>query len=197
MPRRLKNREIVSIVTLTPLSPSRAPISLKVISGRSSISCSSKASCASSFERRGAPIGFASSRPVARYCCTHFTAELGLTSNSAAAARRESPRSTHRTTRSRRSREQGLGISSSIINKMWRTESHQSQNMGIPCPPGRFNLSLNRSRAVAINAEPLSHVRIQALGRRSPLTVMPVPNCVYSQRAWQGARPSLRRSIDL
>ena len=51
MLRRSKNRQIVSIAALTSLSPSRTWISPKVISGRSSISWSSKASCASSFER--------------------------------------------------------------------------------------------------------------------------------------------------
>jgi hypothetical protein len=48
--------------------------------------------------------------PVASRRCIHLIAELGLTSNHSAAARRDAPDSTASTTRSRNSKEHGFGI---------------------------------------------------------------------------------------
>ena len=56
------------------------------------------------------PLGLAAMLPVACRRCIHLIAELGLTSNQSAAARRDAPDSTASTTRSRNSKEHGFGI---------------------------------------------------------------------------------------
>ena len=68
-----------------------------------------KVACASSGETLP-PLGLGAMLPVACRRCIHLIAELGLTSNQSAASRREAPDSTASTTRSRNSKEHGLGI---------------------------------------------------------------------------------------
>jgi hypothetical protein len=73
------------------------------------ISANKNAVCASSGEILP-PLGLGAMLPVACRRCTHLIAELGLTSNQSAASRRDAPDSTASTTRSRNSKEHGLGI---------------------------------------------------------------------------------------
>jgi hypothetical protein len=56
--------------------------------------------------------------PVACRRCIHLIAELGLTSNQSAASRRDAPDSTAFTTRSRNSKEHGLGIDPPSITRI-------------------------------------------------------------------------------
>ena len=54
--------------------------------------------------------GLAAMLPVSFKRCIHLIAELALTSTHSAASRRDAPASTSRSTRIRKSSEQGLGI---------------------------------------------------------------------------------------
>jgi hypothetical protein len=56
------------------------------------------------------PLGLAAMLPVSFKRCIHLIAELALTSTHSAASRRDAPASTSRSTRIRKSSEQGLGI---------------------------------------------------------------------------------------
>ena len=56
------------------------------------------------------PVGLAATLPVSCQSCSHFTAELALTSKQSAASRRDAPAITASSRRIRKSREQGFGI---------------------------------------------------------------------------------------
>ena len=63
------------------------------------------------FQRRNTPpVGLAAILPVSSQRCSHFTAELALTSKQPAASRRDAPAITASSRRNRKSREQGFGI---------------------------------------------------------------------------------------
>ena len=61
-------------------------------------------------QRRDAASALAAMLPVSFKRCIHLIAELALTSTHSAASRRDAPASTSRSTRIRKSSEQGLGI---------------------------------------------------------------------------------------
>jgi hypothetical protein len=73
------------------------------------IQASKKSVCASSGEMLP-PLGLAAMLPVSFKRCIHLIAELALTSTHSAASRRDAPASTARSTRTRKSSEQGFGI---------------------------------------------------------------------------------------
>jgi len=88
---------------------STATVSTKVRSGCSAIAAKICVANLSSGETLP-PRGFAVALPVSRQRCTHFIAELALTSYSSAASRRDAPISTASITRSRSSLEQAFAI---------------------------------------------------------------------------------------
>lgn len=88
---------------------STTTVSTKVRSGCSAITAKICVANLSSGETLP-PRGFAVALPVSRQRCTHFIAELGLTSYSSAASRRDAPVSTASITRSRSSLEQAFAI---------------------------------------------------------------------------------------
>jgi hypothetical protein len=88
---------------------STATVSTKVRSGCSAITAKICVANLSSGETLP-PRGFAMALPVSCQRCTHFIAELALTSYSSAASRRDAPISTASITRSRSSLEQAFAI---------------------------------------------------------------------------------------
>src|SRR5271157_4872131 len=98
--------------TATTANPSLAhgdTISFSVKSGCLAIRANSQSACSSSGEMLP-PVGLAASLPVSCQRCSHFTAELALTSMYSAASRRDVPAITASSRRRRKSKEQGFGI---------------------------------------------------------------------------------------
>jgi len=73
------------------------------------IRANSQSACSSNGEMLP-PVGLAATLPVSCQSCSHFTAELALTSKQSAASRRDAPAITASSRRIRKSREQGFGI---------------------------------------------------------------------------------------
>src|SRR5271156_5558727 len=78
-------------------------------SGCLAIRANSQSACSSSGEMLP-PVGLAATLPVSCQRCSHFTAELALTSMHSAASRRDAPAITASSRRRRVSKEQGFGI---------------------------------------------------------------------------------------
>src|SRR5271156_919124 len=78
-------------------------------SGCLAIRANSQSACSSSGEMLP-PVGLAATLPVSCQRCSHFTAELELTSMHSAASRRDAPAITASSRRRRKSKEQGFGI---------------------------------------------------------------------------------------
>jgi hypothetical protein len=106
---RLKNRHAALRLPAIRRLRITATISSSVKSGCSAISASKTAARASSGEMLP-PLGLAAMLPVSFKRCIHLIAELALTSTHSAASRRDAPASTSRSTRIRKSSEQGFGI---------------------------------------------------------------------------------------
>jgi hypothetical protein len=91
------------------------------------------------------PLGLAAMLPVASRRCIHLIAELWLTSNHSAAARRDAPDSTASTTRSRNSKEHGFGIDPpSKIRINAASVDHQS-------PPGNPDSTQPKSALILVD----------------------------------------------
>ena len=86
-----------------------ATISSSVKSDCWEIKANSQSACSSNGEILP-PVGLAAILPVSSQRCSHFTAELALTSKQPAASRRDAPAITASSRRNRKSREQGFGI---------------------------------------------------------------------------------------
>ena len=114
-------------------------ISSSVRSGCRAISANKKVACASSGETLP-PLGLGAMLPVACRRCIHLIAELGLTSNQSAASRRDAPDSTAFTTRSRNSKEHGLGIDPPSITESMPPDSTMRARRGILIQSSRNSL---------------------------------------------------------
>ena len=109
-PRRRGNGRRWTGSPRSPRPPSRLRSSAIVRSGAAASRARTRSACAVSVDRFQPPIR--SGCTVPRHCqrCISLITKLMLTSNLAAAARRDAPPSTARTTRSRRSTEYGRAI---------------------------------------------------------------------------------------
>jgi Tripartite tricarboxylate transporter family receptor len=116
------------------------------------------------------PLGLAAMLPVACRRCIHLIAELGLTSNQSAAARRDAPDSTASTTRSRNSKEHGFGIDPPSKIRI------NAASFNHPSPPRNPDSTQPKSALVSTGAraspiclfEDEQITRARGLHRRSP-----------------------------
>src|SRR5271168_1079631 len=106
MPWRANNRQRLPLIRRLRMATT---ISFSVKSGCLAIRANSQSACSSSGEMLP-PVGLAATLPVSCQRCSHFTAELELTSMHSAASRRDAPAITASSRRRRKSKEQGFGI---------------------------------------------------------------------------------------
>src|SRR6266446_2330079 len=101
---RSRNRQSELRLVLIRRLPSTVTVSTRVRSGCPAISAKTSAADSSNGEMLP-PRGFGAALLLSHQRCSHFTAELALTSKRSAASRRDAPVSTASITRSRRSQE--------------------------------------------------------------------------------------------
>src|SRR6185437_9694099 len=140
--------------------------------------------CASSGETLP-PLGLGAMLPVACRRSIHLIAELGLTSNQSAASRREAPDTTAFTTRSRNSKEHGLGIDPPSITRINAARFNYASARGNP-DSIQPKFALRHSSAVAVMVRiitPNAGLNLD-LWRLAPFWLFRNFKCVVGARAF-------------
>src|SRR5471030_2425394 len=160
----------------------RACSSSSVMSGWAATNSRTNPSWAARAVPLGAPITAGATLPVCFQRCTSLIAQLWLTANRAAAARRDSPPSTALTILLRRSNERGRAIHAGLLNPSPQLESH-FKPAGNPHTDSFFlEFALDRTRRVLQpRARGLVDVRLDDFSHAGVIGVEPCLLCVGHQ----------------
>jgi hypothetical protein len=149
-------------------SANRACNSSSVMSGWAATNSRTNPSWAARADPWGAPIAAGATLPVRFQRCTSLIAQLWLTANRAAAARRDSPPSTAPMIRLRRSKERGRAIHAGLLDPSPQLESH-FKPAGNPRPDSFFlEFALERFLESGVTHLPAED-QIESTGRKTPL----------------------------